>query len=104
VEAVKALVALGADMQAKDAEGNTPLQHCRKRGHTEVELVLRSQLTRSRRKGKAPVTRECTAEATAHAQRMGDALIEEEERAKAKAAKGKVSGVGAERCGGLRCE
>ena len=34
----------------------------------------------------------------------GDALIEEEERAKAKAAKGKVSGVGAERCGGLRCE
>jgi hypothetical protein len=35
---------------------------------------------------------------------MGDALIEEEERAKAKAAKSKVSGVGAERCGGVRCE
>jgi ankyrin repeat protein len=104
VEAVKALVALGADMQAKDDEGNTPLQLCRQQGHTEVELVLSSQPTRSRRKGKAPVTRECTAEAIAHAQRMGDALIEEEERAKAKAAKSKVSWVGAERCGGVRCE
>jgi hypothetical protein len=99
VEAVQALVALGADMQAKTANGETPLLICRRRGHRQAELVLRSQPSHSRRKGKAPVTRECTQEAIAHAQRMGDALIEEEERAKAKAAKGKVSGIPSDAAG-----
>jgi ankyrin repeat protein len=99
VEAVMALVALGADMEAKTANGETPLLICRRRGHRQAELVLRSQPGHSRRKGKAPVTQECTEEAIAHAQRMGDALIEEEERAKAKAAKGKVSGIPSDAAG-----
>ena len=101
VEAVKTLVALGADQGAKITNGETTLQLSRRQGHSQVVKVLASQPTRSRRKGKAPVTRECTAEGIAHAQRMGDALIEEEERKKAKAAKGKVSR-GAERCDRVR--
>jgi hypothetical protein len=93
LELLKALLVLGADKQATNTFGETPLQLSRSYGHTQLEQVLRSQPTRSRRKGKAPVTRECTQEEIAAAARMGDALIEEEERAKAKAVKGKVSGV-----------
>ena len=99
MEALQALVALGADKQATTALGETPLQLARRLGRTEVELVLTSQPIRSRRKGKAPITRECTEEEIAHAARMGDALIAEEERAKAKAAKGKVSGVRSDAAG-----
>lgn len=47
METAKALVSLDADKGTKSADGETPLQVCRRRGDTEVESGMRSQPTHS---------------------------------------------------------
>ena len=97
VEAIRALVALGADTDAQTEDGETPLQVSIRYNHHEAAQVLK-QLQRPITMKKKAVTKEPpTQEAIDAAERMAKLLEEEseeeeeeEERKKAAAAKNKV--------------
>jgi ankyrin repeat protein len=91
VEVIKALVHLGADMQAK-LEGATPLQFSLILGFQQVAQLLR-ELERAARTQKAAATSERAQQAAEQADRVGAALLEEEEREQAAKAQSKVRGV-----------
>ena len=91
------LVQLGAQLDAQNAQGETPLQMSVRRGQHQAAQVL-MQFERAARTGKAAATseraqqagRQDTPEAREAAERNAAALIEEEEREEAQR---KVRGV-----------
>ena len=95
------LAELGAELQARDDRGDTPLQMSIKKGHHQVEQVLR-QLERMRKAKKdiarEPAASQDTPEAREAADRMAAAIIEEEEREQ-EAAQSKAKGKGKAKAG-----
>jgi hypothetical protein len=93
---IKALVLLGAQLNAQTAQGLTPLQLSIHHGHHQAAQVL-SELERTARARKAAATIERAQQAermaAEHAERIAAELIEEEERDEAAKAQSKVRGV-----------
>jgi len=95
VEAIRALVALGTDIDAQTEAGETPLQLSVRLNHHAAAQVLKALQRPIRMKKKVVTKKEApTQEAIDEAERMAALLEkeeeEEEEREKAAAAKSKV--------------